>query len=184
MTTFYLNVLCKFYFFIFINRPSLTSFNNFIPFIIFQFGTDKEIKVENLDELSDEDDLSVDQNAFDENETVDQNSFDENDKSDENILVENEEQEYDKTPFDKKQKTIEVFSAKVTRSKRKSAKKFDPEKIILEDFGENFDEIEDEEVTKKGRIKRRKLVAQDSGPPFDCDICGSTFDAYTAYRYE
>ena len=143
--------------------------NNFIPFIIFQpnFGTDKEmleIKIENLDELSEDDDDLL----------VDQNSFDQNSKSDEN-----EEQE-----FDKKRKTNEFVSAKVTRSKRKSAKNFDPQKIILEDFGENFDEIEGEEVTEEGPIKRRKLVPQDSGPPFDCDTCAATFDAYTTYRYE
>jgi hypothetical protein len=135
---------------------------------------DREIGIKVLESLGKKSyahDLSVDENSSDQNDHGDQISFHE--------IEDCEEQTFNKTPVDKKRKIKEYLSTKIVRPKRKSAKiEVDCPKIILEEF----DEIEDDDLTEKGTNKRRKFASKNSGPPFDCDTCGSTFDDHATYR--
>jgi hypothetical protein len=93
------------------------------------------------------------------------------DITDESVDENSDESEIDEkfsveilTEKEKQKKSAKVFSAKKCRKKRKSPNFQVAENVV------DVDE------------KRRKFVAQDSGPPFDCINCDASYDNYSTYR--
>jgi len=120
------------------------------------FRTDKllQIKLETFDELNDED-LSADDA--------------------DNHVDDGEEEDIDeKEDFGDIKEKRKPIASKKSNSKRKLKEEFDE----LDEV--DFDDDDDDSADVKK--KRRQFLPRNSGPPFDCRSCESTFDIYSTYR--